>query len=178
MTILIKKCTLADLSALQQISRMTFADTFGAYNTKTDLAQYLDHSYSEAQLKQELTNPNSAFYFILVAGVLAGYLKINVSSAQTEQMGDEALEVQRIYILPEFKRQGLGQKLIAQAITVAKKLSKQAIWLGVWENNPDALAFYDRMGFKQIGDHVFNLGDSPQRDLILKKEFDKEDTNK
>ncbi|WP_054655232.1 GNAT family N-acetyltransferase [Lentilactobacillus kisonensis] len=172
MTITIRKCTLADMADLQQISRVTFADTFGDANTEADLSAYLNDAYSQSQLRKELTNPNSQFFFVFKDEILAGYLKVNVLDAQTEKMGQSDLEVQRIYILPQYKRHGLGRKLINQAITIAQKLHKTGIWLGVWENNLGAIAFYQQLGFKQVGDHVFTLGNSPQRDLILEKRIE------
>lgn len=165
----IKKCTRADLPQLEEISRVTFTDTFGQYNSQANLEKYLVRSYSQPQLHSELTNPDSEFFFIFEGDELAGYLKINILDAQTEKMGEASLEVQRIYVLPAHKRHGLGRKLMAQAITRAKDCGKTNIWLGVWEHNHGAIAFYEQLGFKKIGDHVFTLGDSPQRDLILKK---------
>ncbi|MSE22138.1 GNAT family N-acetyltransferase, partial [Lactobacillus parabuchneri] len=99
MTITIRKCTLADIPALQAISRETFADTFGSENSPEDLANYLDESYSQAQLKQELQDPNSEFYFAYDDDQLAAYLKVNVGDSQTEEMGKNAFEIQRIYVL-------------------------------------------------------------------------------
>jgi len=43
------------------------------------------------------------------------------------------------------------------------------VWLGVWEQNNRALAFYQKFGFKKTGDHIFCVGDDPQRDVILSR---------
>jgi ribosomal protein S18 acetylase RimI-like enzyme len=40
-------------------------------------------------------------------------------------------------------------------------------WLGVWEHNPRAIAFYRKWGFVEVGEHTFPVGDDPQRDLVL-----------
>ncbi|WP_204121068.1 MULTISPECIES: GNAT family N-acetyltransferase [Levilactobacillus] len=169
MTGKIKLCTPDDVKALQAVSRATFADTFGAVNTPADLAKYLDDSYNEPQLLQEMQQPTSQFSFILVDDQVAGYVKLNWGPTQSEEQGDGNLEVERIYILPEFKRQGLGKQLYQYAVEKAQSLKLVAIWLGVWENNTSAQKFYEAMGFKEIGDHVFQLGTSRQRDLILQK---------
>ena len=173
-TIVIRKCTLADLSELQQISRETFADTFGPENSPANVNQYLDESYNLDRLKQELTDADSDFFFALVDGQVAGYLKVNVGNAQTEAMGNHALEVQRIYIKPAFKRQGIGSKLMAQALAVAKDNHRSTVWLGVWEHNLLAQQLYQKFGFKQTGDHVFTLGESRQRDLIMSRTIEGE----
>jgi len=169
MTGKITAVTAADMPTLQQVSRATFTDTFGAANTPEDLAKYLDKTYNQPQLLQELQQPTTTFDFISLNGVVAGYLKLNWGGTQSEKRGNQRLEIERIYILPEFKRQGLGQQLYQRAVAKATDLGLAAIWLGVWENNFAAQKFYQAMGFKEVGDHVFHLGTESQRDLILEK---------
>ncbi|SPS07069.1 GNAT family N-acetyltransferase [Latilactobacillus sakei] len=167
----IEKVTSKQLKALQTISIQTFTDTFGADNSEQDLADYLDSAYNDTQLSSEIANPNSAFYFIKHNGNIAGYLKLNSNDAQTENPNPDSMEVERIYILPTFKRLGLGTQLIEYAIETAQEAHKSHIWLGVWEHNAVALAFYTKLGFKEIGDHIFQLGDDAQRDLIMQKDL-------
>lgn len=167
MTIL--KCGLEDLEKLREISIETFTDTFAMDNTEKDLATYLERAYNEEQLRSELKNSGSAFYFIYSGDALAGYLKMNTWLAQTEDMGPESLEVERIYVRTAFKRRGLGRQLIDFAIETARELDKQAIWLGVWEHNYKALAFYKSLGFEQTGAHSFFMGDDEQIDFVMTK---------
>lgn len=171
MEIKMKKCGLEDVSLLQEISIETFRDTFESQNKPENIAAYLKNAYQREQLEQELLNPESSFFFLLVNGEVAGYLKINQGDAQSESMGTETLEVERIYIRSAFKRKGLGTYLINQAIRMAESQKKQRIWLGVWEKNLAARSFYEKMGFVHTGDHVFNMGDEEQTDYILTKEL-------
>jgi len=171
MTIEIKKCTLDDLKTLHNLSVETYTDTFGEYNTEADLNDYLDKAYNNTELKKELTNSNSMFYFAFYDGKLAGYLKLNVLDAQSESIGDESLEIERIYIRKQFKRLGLGTKLLNFGIVKAEELNKQSVWLGVWENNFPAQKFYQKMGFVRYSEHKFIMGESVQTDYILTKEL-------
>lgn len=163
------KCTIEDLVLLQKISTETFTDTFGADNTAEDLAAYLERAYNLEQLKQELTNPDSSFYFIYSGDELAGYLKLNTGAAQSEAMGMDAFEVERIYVRTAFKRRGLGKQLIEFAIQTAVEMGKATVWLGVWEHNMRALAFYRMLGFEKTGAHSFYMGDDEQIDYIMTK---------
>jgi len=43
------------------------------------------------------------------------------------------------------------------------------MWLGVWEYNPRAQRFYEKNGFRQVGRHVFQLGNDPQTDLLMQR---------
>ncbi|MGX7149403.1 GNAT family N-acetyltransferase [Enterococcus ureasiticus] len=167
----IKKISIDDLAALKALSIKTFTDTFAQENTPEDLKNYLDQAYTDEKLTSELRNKQSEFYFIYSNEELAGYLKINIDDAQTESIGEDALEIERIYIDLNFKRLGLGKMLYSKAIERAKELNKTSIWLGVWEYNFSAMKFYQKMGFTQIGNHSFYMGEDEQIDLIMKKEL-------
>lgn len=169
MTDTIVPLSVADVTELQQISRETFADTFGQYNTPEDLERYLDHTYSLKQLTSEIENVNSEFYALYHDSQIVGYLKLNVGDAQTEAQGPNAMEVQRIYVRPDFKRMGYGRQMMVFAIKRGFQLDKQRIWLGVWERNHAAQKFYESFGFEAFDDHVFTLGNSRQRDLLMGK---------
>jgi len=84
-------------------------------------------------------------------------------------MGDESLEIERIYIKKEFQKHGLGKYLLNKAIELAMECNKRKIWLGVWENNENAIGFYKKMGFVQTGTHSFYMGDDEQTDFIMTK---------
>lgn len=169
MTIKIRKCTLDDLQTLQHLSRETFYDTFKEQNSAENMQAYLEKAFNTAQLKKELMADASRFYFVTVDHEIAGYLKINTADAQTEPMGDGALEIERIYIRESFQKQGLGKYVLQQAMAMAQEQNKTKIWLGVWEKNENALAFYKKMGFVQTGAHAFYMGDEEQTDLIMMK---------
>lgn len=169
MTINIKKCTLEDLSRLQEISYETFNETFKEQNSPENMEACLEKAFNRKQLETELSQRSSQFYFVEIDGETAGYLKVNTDEAQTEEMGDEALEIERIYIRSPFQKQGLGKYLFNKALEVAMEQNKKKIWLGVWEKNEKAIAFYKKMGFVQTGAHSFYMGDEEQTDFIMAK---------
>lgn len=171
MTITIKKCTLDDLNDLQVISYDTFKETFKDQNSVENMNAYLEKAFTLDQLERELSHHSSHFFFIYDHGEAAGYLKVNMNDAQTEEMGDEALEIERIYIMSKYKNQGLGKYLMRLAQDMAITHGKKSIWLGVWEKNHHALDFYTRMGFIKKGAHSFFMGDEEQTDYIMVKEL-------
>jgi diamine N-acetyltransferase len=169
MTIEIKKCTLEDLHTLQEISYETFHQTFKDQNSPENMAAYLEKAFNLNQLEKELSHPSSLFYFVYSNGEVAGYLKMNTNDAQSEEMGDESLEIERIYIHQTFQKHGLGKHLFQKAMEVAMEQHKTKIWLGVWEKNQNAIGFYQRMGFVQTGTHSFYMGEEEQTDYIMTK---------
>ncbi|WP_456278887.1 GNAT family N-acetyltransferase [Bacillus sp. AK128] len=169
MTTTIKKCTLEDLKTLQEVSYETFDETFKDQNSPENMKAYLEKAFDIKQLEKELTTVSSQFFFIYFNDEVAGYLKINMDDAQSEEMGDESLEVERIYIKSSFQKYGLGKELLNKALEIATEQNKREIWLGVWERNENAIAFYKKMGFDQTGTHSFYMGDEEQIDLIMTK---------
>ncbi|MDQ0208662.1 GNAT family N-acetyltransferase [Alkalicoccobacillus murimartini] len=165
----VEECQLKDIELLQKVSIETFNDTFKDQNSPENMEAYLLKAYNLNQLVKELKNESSMFYFIYDEANIAGYLKINVNEAQSEQMSHDRLEVERIYIRKEFQGKGLGKYLIEKAIMTATDLNKKKIWLGVWEENKKAIRFYHKIGFLQTGTHSFYMGDDEQIDLIMMK---------
>jgi ribosomal protein S18 acetylase RimI-like enzyme len=166
----IRPVTAADVAKLQEISRITFKDTFDPYTKPADMQKFLDEDYATDKLLDEINNPDSRFFFLIKVGEVAGYLKINEGAAQTEHLQENALEVERIYLLPQFQHQGLGNVLFDYALNIAKKEGKAYVWLGVYEHNINAQHFYKRHGFHKVSQHVYQVGSDPQIDwLLLKK---------
>jgi len=165
----IKEVTLNDIARLQKIGRQTFYETFIVWNTEENLKIYLDEKFSVEKLSAELNNKYSEFYFAILDNKVIGYLKINTGQAQTELKDDKALEIERIYVLKEFHGTKVGQSLYNKAIRIARQKNAEYVWLGVWENNFRAIAFYRKNGFIGFDKHVFKMGNANQTDLMMKQ---------
>ncbi|PCK22860.1 GNAT family N-acetyltransferase [Bacillus pumilus] len=169
MTVTIVPCKEQHVKELQKVGIDTFKETFQDQNKAEHIDAYVKTAFHLNQLLKELHHPSSQFYFVQVNGEVAGYLKVNMDDAQSEEMGSEALEIERIYIKQSFQKQGLGRYLINRAFEIAKKYDKRDVWLGVWEHNREAIAFYQKLGFVQTGVHAFLMADEEQMDFIMTK---------
>jgi ribosomal protein S18 acetylase RimI-like enzyme len=158
MTIHIKKCNFEDLGLLQEISVETFNETFKNQNSPENMKAYLERAFNLKQLEKELSNISAEFYFIYSNEEIAGYLKVNTNDAQTEIMGNNSLEIERIYIREKLHKQGLGKYLLNTAIEIAIERNKDKIWLGVWEKNESAITFYKKNGLCSNGNPLFLYG--------------------
>lgn len=168
MEIAIRKITINDLNELQSIGKLTFAETFSSGNSEENMKAYLENGFSTEKLTTELSDPNAEFYFAELDGETIGYLKVNVGQSQTEIKDHNALEIERIYILKEFHGKKVGQILYNKAIAIAKEKNVDYVWLGVWEENPRAIRFYEKNGFKAFDKHVFKLGNDKQTDIMMR----------
>ena len=167
--IVISKIGIEQINQLQQIGRQTFSETFAESNSAENMAKYLEEAYSYEKLNTELNDSNSIFYFAMMDQNVIGYLKLNFGASQTELKDNDALEIERIYVLKEFHGKKVGQLLFDKAITIAKEQHVAYVWLGgVWEENKRALQFYTKNGFVEFDQHVFVLGDEAQTDIMMK----------
>jgi len=162
----------SDIDVLQQLSKKTFSDSFNETNSKQNMDDYLDKEFSLTKLKQQLENPQSEFHVVKMnKDQLLGYLKVNYGEAQTEHLPFAALEIERIYVDKEYQGQKIGELLINKAHQVAKSMSINHLWLGVWEHNLRAIKFYQKIGFEEFDRHVFMVGNDPQTDIMMRKQI-------
>ena len=164
----IKKVTLNDFDQLQKISKQTFQETFSESNSEENMKNYLEKELSIKKLTAELNNTNSLFYFATLNNEVIGYLKLNFGESQTELKDDKALEIERIYVSKDFYGKSVGQLLYNKAIQIAKQKKADYVWLGVWEKNLRAIAFYKKNDFVTFDKHIFKLGNDEQTDLMMK----------
>lgn len=160
-----------DAEMLSELGARTFYDTFAKDNTSENIESYLKRSFSlEIQLG-ELADPNIIFLIAELDGIPIGYAKLKMNSKDESVKGMNPVELERIYALQEYLGRGIGKELMKASIKEAKERGCDAIWLGVWEKNQKAIDFYKKWGFKEVGTHVFKLGDDPQNDFVMELEL-------
>jgi len=162
----IEELTYADLPKLRNLSVDTFNSSFKSEGS--DFSNYTDKIYSYGQLASEMINPQSHFYFIFYNHKLAGYLKLNLYKAQSQPMGNDALEIDRIYIRQNFEYMGLESHLIRFAFNQAKKFNKHLVWSSVWEHDKPVIYTYTKFGFKAVDSQTFKLAGKNQTDIVMK----------
>ena len=166
--VIFEKLSSGDLQELKEISRRTFTDAFGADNNPEDLQLYLNIAFGEENLRRELLNPLSEFYFAKLDRETFGYFKINLGDAQTDFQDEDAMELERIYVTKDFQNRKIGQKMLDEVIEMAIQRKMRYLWLGVWEKNSRAIEFYLRNGFQLKGSHPYMVGNDRQTDKIMK----------
>lgn len=167
----IKEVSHLDLFDLQEISKKTFYETYASGNTESDMIKYLEEEFASDKMTLELNDPNSEFYFAILENKIIGYLKINFGQSQTDIKDNKSLEIQRIYVLKDFQGKKIGKSLYQKAIEIANQKKLDYLWLGVWEENPNAIQFYEKIGFKAFDKHVFMLGEDEQTDIMMKQDL-------
>ena len=165
----IRRGILADAVLLSELGARTFSDTFAVDNTPEDLAAYLATSFSVAQQTAELEDPASIFLIAEVDGRAAGYAKLHHGEPERSVEGANPIELVRLYVLREWLGRDIGAQLMRACLDEARQTGHETIWLGVWERNGRAQAFYRKWNFRTVGEHMFPLGSDLQRDLVMER---------
>jgi ribosomal protein S18 acetylase RimI-like enzyme len=165
----IRRGTLEDAELLSELGARTFSETFAGDNTPEDLAAYLATSFNVAQQTAELEDPDSDFLIAEVDGHAAGYAKLHGGEPEKGVEGPNPVELVRLYVSRDWLGRGVGEQLMRACIDKAQQAGHQTIWLGVWERNARAQAFYRKWNFRTVGEHMFQLGSDLQRDLVMER---------
>lgn len=167
-----ENCTTNDLDVLCDISRNTFVTAFEKDNEPAHFWEYINSAFNAETILEELQNKNSSFYFVYLKETMVGYFKLNQNDAQNEQFQESSIELERIYVLYHFQGQGIGKTILFKIIDLVKTKSVNFLWLGVWQENKSAIAFYQKNGFKIFDSHPYFIGKDKQTDWLMKYQLD------
>ncbi len=172
MTLLVRPATLADAPRLSRLGATTFRETFERENTPEDMARYVTEAFTPDRQAAEITDPAGTVLLAERRGTsgdaeLVGYVHLVSGPAPAAVKGPAPLELKRLYVARAWHGQGVAQALMEAALDAARARSALTLWLGVWERNPRAVAFYRKYGFTRVGEHTFVLGADAQTDWVL-----------
>lgn len=158
----------SDASALARLAERTFREAFAADNIAAHLDLHCERSYGPQQQLREIEDPNLVTLLAESDGELVAFAQLR-PRAPKAGVPETAAELARLYVAQRWHGQGVAHELMAQVLQAASASGAQQLWLGVWEQNGRAQAFYRKLGFRECGEHTFMVGTDPQRDLIMVK---------
>jgi len=166
---LIRFATANDAGLIADLSRRTFHETFGYVNTKENMDKFMNEQFIREKLIKEVQERGNTFLLAFDGDVPVGYVRMREGKKFPEFENKDSIEIARIYSVNSYLGTGVGQQLMRQCVFIAKELKKEIIWLGVWEKNPRAIAFYTKWGFEKFSEQDFLLGNDLQKDWLLMK---------
>lgn len=167
---IIRPATAADAEALSVLARDTFCENFAHLYTADNLQQFLDGVYAPRLQQQEIQHPENFFRLVEQDGKLIGYVKACPCHLPVADMPAGAYEVQRLYIRAEAKAAGLGSKLMDECLHYFAAQGASSVYLGVWAENHAAQKFYQRYGFRKVGEYHFMVGTHADNEWIMQLE--------
>lgn len=167
----IRRASPVDAGMLTDLAYKTFWDAFAGHpkNAPDDLDAYMKKAFAPETIRAELEEDNSVFLIAEIKGEPAGYAKLMIGSTEDGISAERPCELNRLYSHQKFLGRGVGAALMDECLRIARENACDVMWLGVWEYNPRAQAFYRKYGFREVGSHVFQLGSDPQTDILMQK---------
>ena len=159
-----------DALALSMLAERTFRAAFAESNDHANMQLHCAANYGQAMQLTEIREPSRETWVAEADKRLVAYVQLRVDAASSVVLGDRPVEIQRFYVDASHHGTGLAHHLMAHVLARAEAAGFATLWLGVWERNPRALAFYRKWGFEVVGEHIFKLGDDPQRDLVMRRD--------
>jgi GNAT superfamily N-acetyltransferase len=167
--VLLRRATVTDDDLLAQLSGRLFEQSFGPDNDPEDVREHIEHALmvdsreavSDAERRVWIAEDES--------GAPIGYTVVRRGSTAAGVTGERTAEVQRFYVDQAWHGRGVAQALMRRCVDQAREWNADVLWLGVWERNPRAIAFYEKSGFRIVGHQTFVLGRDVQQDYVMSR---------
>lgn len=165
----IRKAALSDASALSALGKQTFRETFTHYPDEAALTQHLDEYYSPDVFAGYLHNPKIHVWVAEYGGQLIGTTQLGPYKLPLKPENLPVIELHRLYVLKSWHGKKIGAALMEKSLETARHEAAKSLYLGVWEKNYPAQAFYARYGFEKVGEYNYPpIGNTVDREWILR----------
>lgn len=161
-----------DLQPLLELGRRTFIDTFAEHNDPEDFAVCLEEHYSLARFQRDMADRRTRFFVVESNSSLLAYARVRRGRVPVCVGDPTALEIEKFYVDQPHIGRGIGARLMTYCLRFAARHGHKTIFLSVWEHNARAIRFYEKWGYRKVGEHIFHVGSDPQIDWWLMRAVD------
>jgi ribosomal protein S18 acetylase RimI-like enzyme len=165
----LRVATAADAAQLALVGQATFLETYAGILGAEDIVAHCASQHAEAVYAQWLADDHTRIWLAQASPGSApvGYLVLAAAGVPVSDPRPTDLEIKRIYLLHRFQHQGAGRRMMDAAQRHARASGCERLLLGVYSRNHLALAFYERLGFRRVGERTFRVGNSDYFDYLL-----------
>jgi diamine N-acetyltransferase len=168
----IRRAIAADAAALAEFGARTFFETFASDNDPDDMAMHLASAWHPDIQRAEIDDAGLDTLLACDAdGRLAGFAQLRAAQPPAGIAAREPVELKRFYVDKPWQGRGLARQLMEAVDLHARARGGRELWLGVFERNERAQAFYRKCGFRKVGTQIFVVGTDPQTDHVMLREL-------
>lgn len=165
--VITRRAIASDSAALAHLAEQTFRDTFSLGNNPSDMELYCEENFHPDIQHREILDPNIVTILAEFEGELIGFAQVRLLSPKDCVSCKHPSELCRLYVANKWHGREVAHKMMPEVFACAATVQSDCIWLGVWEHNLKAIAFYRKYDFNVAGEHLFQFGSDPQRDLVM-----------
>lgn len=166
----LRRADARDAAWLADFGARTFEAAYRELIDADEIRRYCEMTYGAERQRKEIEQPESTVLIAELDGTAAGFAWVvrQEAAATPPCVTDRtAVNLSRIYVDPACQSSGIGARLLEGAVTEARALGAESIWLAVWQENPRAIQFYERHGFHSIGRTGFPTDPDPECDHVM-----------
>lgn len=167
----IHRASVRDAKALAGFAEKTFRETYTQFNTPENMRLHCEKSFGEPIQRAEIEDPGWESWLTRSDGEITAFAQLTLDAPCPSRSNVRAIEILRFYVDSSQHGKGLAYDMMTQLIERCAALGADVLWLGVWRENPRAVAFYKKCGFEHIAEKTFKLGAEVQHDFVMCREL-------
>ena len=172
MTVQVAVVDAADVEELADVAARTFPLACPPSVRPDNIVAFIDENLSQDRFTEYLADPNRVVLTAREDGRMVGYVMlirgvIDDHDVQRAVTLRPAVELSKMYVLPDSHGAGVSATLMAAALKRAVELDAKCVWLGVNQENQRAQRFYAKHGFSISGTKTFRLGAGIENDYVM-----------
>ena len=172
MAIEVAAAVVAELPELADVAARTFPLACPPSVTPDNIAAFIDENLSQDRFRDYLADPGRVVLVAREDARMVGYVMlirgvIDDDDVQRAVTLRPAVELSKMYVLPDSHGAGVSAALMAAALKTAEDLDAKCMWLGVNQQNQRAQRFYAKHGFSINGTKTFRLGAGIENDYVM-----------
>src|SRR5262245_32554765 len=168
-TLSIRVATISDAEMMTEFAWRTFHDAFAPMNSPENMEAYMSQNFTLQKFSAQLADPRSTFLIAEIEATPVAFAKLYDGEIPDCVVGFALVEIERFYVDRQFHGKGVAQTLMQAWLDRLRQSGHGSVYLGVWDNNHRAIAFYRKYGFDVVGSHAFQMGDEAQNDLWMER---------
>lgn len=98
--------------------------------------------------KESLAKGKSLLLIAKTENITHGYLLANISAEYLFDVSERFCVISDLFVLPEFRRKGIGRKLVLECLERIKEKGFTSVRLNVLPENEAATKLYGKLGFR------------------------------
>ena len=164
----IRIATSEDAPCVAALATHVFMDTYATDGMRTDLAGEAFDGYSVGVFASLLASPHETAIHVAEAdGHMLGFVEAGAAGTPPAPGADAGTEIRKLYVHPRFHRRGIGRALLDAVRRCARHDGLPLVWLTAWSGNANALGFYARLGFDDVGATVHEIDGHAYENRVL-----------
>ncbi len=161
--------TLSDQSKLYSLMETIYPPVYKHLWANEDCSFYINLFYSKTPLKNELSESDSEYYFVVCNNETVGIIRVRYNQTNPEKTSKSSTYINRIYLGELARGKGIAKQLFHWITQRALDHNNTLLWLKAMDTQTQALRFYEKEGFKVTGTTrlEFNLLHKHLRGMVI-----------